>query len=322
MLSEFDLIKQYFVQNYASDPRFALGIGDDCALINPSKGMQLAISTDMLVSGRHFFPDADPVGLGHKCLAVNLSDLAAMGAKPLAFTLALSLPEANPTWLAGFSQGLLALAQEHNCRLIGGDTTKGPLNICITIFGELPPETALRRDAAQVGDDIWISGSLGDARLALACYWQEVTLSAEQHELAAKRMHQPTPRIKLGIALRGVAHAALDISDGLIGDLGHILECSKVGASLLVDSLPAGLVLRQQVQEKRREYTLAGGDDYELCFTAPLCQREAVLAAALASDTSVTRIGTIEAEAGLRLLDINNEPVNMQLRSFDHFTTP
>jgi len=152
MLSEFDLIKQYFVQNYASDPRFALGIGDDCALINPSKGMQLAISTDMLVSGRHFFPDADPVGLGHKCLAVNLSDLAAMGAKPLAFTLALSLPEANPTWLAGFSQGLLALAQEHNCRLIGGDTTKGPLNICITIFGELPPETALRRDAAQVGD--------------------------------------------------------------------------------------------------------------------------------------------------------------------------
>lgn len=321
MLSEFDLIKQYFVQDYISDPRFALGIGDDCALLNPSAGMQLAISSDMLVSGRHFFPDADPTSLGHKCLAVNLSDLAAMGATPLAFTLALSLPEANPHWLAGFSQGLLALAKEHNCRLIGGDTTKGPLNICITIFGELPPSLALRRDAAQVGDDIWISGTLGDARLALASYSQEITLSADQHELAASRMHQPTPRIALGIALRGIAHAALDISDGLIGDLGHILERSQVGASLYIDTLPAGPVLAKQIQDKRREFTLAGGDDYELCFTAPIHQRDAVLAAGQASNTKVTRVGRIEENIGLRLIDADNQALDLKLTSFDHFTS-
>lgn len=321
MLSEFDLIKQYFVQNYAADSRFALGIGDDCALINPSPGMQLAISSDMLVSGRHFFPDADPCALGHKCLAVNLSDLAAMGAKPLAFTLALSLPEANPNWLLPFSKGLFNLAQAHHCRLIGGDTTKGPLNICITIFGELPPDTALRRDAAQVDDDIWVSGNLGDARLALAAYWKELLLSPEEHRQAAIRMHTPTPRIELGIALRGIAHAALDISDGLIGDLGHILESSKLGASLFIDRLPAGPVLRQQSLEQRRAFTLAGGDDYELCFTAPVHQREAVIAAGLASNTSVTRIGKIEANQGLRLLDDNHQTIELSLQAFDHFTS-
>ncbi|MFZ6817259.1 thiamine-phosphate kinase [Undibacterium sp. Ji22W] len=322
MLSEFDLIKQYFVQDYSSDSRFALGIGDDCALLNPSTGMQLAISSDMLVSGRHFFPDAEAIGLGHKSLAVNLSDLAAMGAKPLAFTLALSLPEANPAWLAGFSQGLLDLARQHQCRLIGGDTTKGPLNICITIFGELPPASALRRDAAQVGDDIWISGNLGDARLALASYCEEIALSEEDHLQAASRMHRPTPRIALGMALRGIANAALDISDGLIGDLGHILERSHVGASLDVDGLPAGPILEKQTQEKRREFTLNGGDDYELCFTAPSDQREAIIAAGLASQTAVTRVGIIEAEIGLRLRDMNGETINLSLNSFDHFTTP
>lgn len=322
MLSEFDLIKQYFIQNYAPDPRFALGIGDDCALLNPSPGMQLAISSDMLVSDRHFFHDADPYLLGHKSLAVNLSDLAAMGAKPLAFTLALSLPEANPTWLAAFSKGLLTLANVHQCRLIGGDTTKGPLNICITIFGELPPASALRRDAAKAGDDIWISGNLGDARLALAAYWKEATLSAEAHQQAATRMHQPTARIALGIALRGIAHAALDISDGLIGDLGHILSASKVGASLYVDKLPAGPVLELQDSHLRREFTLAGGDDYELCFTAPANQREAVLAAGRSSNTAVSLVGQIEVESGLRVLDQNGKALDLQLKSFDHFTSP
>lgn len=322
MLSEFDLIKRYFAQHTVTDPRIALGIGDDCALINPSPGMQLAISTDMLVSGRHFFPDADPYMLGHKCLAVNLSDLAAMGAAPVAFTLALSLPEANPEWLEKFSQGMLALADAHQCSLIGGDTTKGPLNICITVFGELPPGRALRRDAAQTGDDIWVSGTLGDARLALAGYWKELKLTPTEHSQAALRMHQPSPRIALGIALRGVAHAALDISDGLIGDLGHILERSKVGASLHIDSLPAGPVLSQQALAKQREFTLAGGDDYELCFTAPVAQRAAVIAAGLASATPVTRVGTIEQAAGLRLLDDFGQPVSLQVSSFDHFSSP
>jgi thiamine-monophosphate kinase len=260
--------------------------------------------------------------LGHKCLAVNLSDLAAMGAAPVAFTLALSLPEANPDWLQGFSQGLLALADQHQCSLIGGDTTKGPLNICITVFGELPPGSALRRDAAQTGDDIWVSGTLGDARLALAGYWKEIKLDAAEHKQAAQRMHQPTPRIALGIALRGIANAALDISDGLIGDLGHILAQSHVGASLHIDSLPAGPVLRLQAIAKRREFTLAGGDDYELCFTAPFTQRAAVIAAGLASGTTVTRIGCIEQEKGLRLLDDFGQPVSLQLTSFDHFATP
>ena len=322
MLSEFDLIKRYFAQHSTTDPRVALGIGDDCALLNPSPGMQMAVSTDMLVSGRHFFADADPVMLGHKCLAVNLSDLAAMGAQPVAFTLALSLPEANPAWLQGFSQGLLALADKHQCGLIGGDTTKGPLNICITVFGELPPGSALRRDAAKVGDDIWVSGTLGDARLALAGYRKEIKLDQADHKQAAQHMHQPTPRVALGVALRGIANAAVDISDGLIGDLGHILERSQVGASLHIDSLPAGSILSLQPLAKRREFTLAGGDDYELCFTAPNTQRANVIAAGLASNTALTRIGGIQQENGLRLLDDFGLAVNLQLTSFDHFTTP
>lgn len=322
MLSEFDLIKRYFAQHHIQDSRVALGIGDDCALLNPSPGMQMAISSDMLVSGRHFFPDADPRMLGHKCLAVNLSDLAAMGAKPIAFTLALSLPEANPAWLAEFSAGLLALADEHQCHLIGGDTTKGPLNICITIFGELPPGTALRRDAARSGDDIWVSGSLGDARLALAAYWNEVSLDPQVHQQAALRMHTPSPRIALGMALRGIAHAALDISDGLAGDLGHILDKSGVGATLLIDQLPAGPVLQTQPQDLRRQFTLNGGDDYELCFTAPVSNRQQVLAAAAQSNTVVTRIGQIDSASGLRLLDDVGKDLHLTYQSFDHFVNP
>ncbi len=322
MLSEFDLIKRYFAQHTITDPRIVLGIGDDCALVNPSPGMQLAISTDMLVSGRHFFPDADPYALGHKCLAVNLSDLAAMGASPVAFTLALSLPEANPEWLDQFSRGMLSLADEYACSLIGGDTTKGPLTICITVFGELPPGSALRRDAAQAGDDVWVSGTLGDARLALAGYRKEIKLDPAAQQQAAQRMHQPTPRIALGLALRGVANAALDISDGLTGDLGHILERSGMGASLHIDSLPAGPVLSHQSLATQRAFTLAGGDDYELCFTAPVAQRSAVIAAGVRSATPVTRIGSIDTAPGLRLLDDFGQTVSLQLTSFDHFSSP
>jgi thiamine-monophosphate kinase len=321
MLSEFDLIARYFTRP-ARHPAVALGVGDDCALITPASGMQLAISTDMLVAGRHFFSDADPRTLGHKCLAVNLSDLAAMGAKPLAFTLALALPEANPDWLKPFAEGMLALADEHACELIGGDTTKGPLNICITVFGEVPPGQALRRDAAQVGDDIWISGSLGDARLALAGYRKEMPLDDATLQTAAVRMHAPTPRVQLGLALRGIAHAAIDISDGLIGDLGHILERSHAGATLSVDLLPAGAMLAQQAQDVRRRFTLAGGDDYELCFTAAPAQRDAVLAAARSCNTPVTRVGTIDSASGLRLVDANDAPLNLSLTSFDHFASP
>lgn len=322
MLSEFDLIAQYFTRPLRQDSCAALGVGDDCALLTPAPGMQLAISSDMLVEGRHFFPDTDPKKLGHKCLAVNLSDLAAMSAKPLAFTLAFSLPEARAEWLAPFSEGLFTLADQHACELIGGDTTKGPLNICITIFGEIPSGQALRRDAAQVGDDLWVSGTLGDARLALAAYRNEIALNDAVFDAASERMHTPTPRIALGLALRGIAHAAIDISDGLVGDLAHVLKRSNLGATLNVDALPAGAMLTQQPLDTRRLFMLAGGDDYELCFTAPQSKRAAVLAAAQAAATAVTRVGTIDTAPGVRLIDAHGKPLNLQTASFDHFTSP
>jgi len=318
MLSEFDLIKHYFVR--PGRGKAALGIGDDCALLTPSPGMQTAISSDMLVEGRHFFAGEDPRRLGHKCLAVNLSDLAAMGARPVGFTLALALPAADRDWLSGFSAGLFALADAHDCELIGGDTTKGPLNICITIFGEVAPGRSLLRSAAQVGDDIWVSGTLGDARLALAGYRGELALPPEQLAAAGTRMHMPTPRVQLGLALSGIAHAAIDISDGLAGDLGHILERSGVGAVLDVDALPAGPVLAGQLLALRRAFAAAGGDDYELCFTAPASAREAVVAAGAASGTAVTRVGRIEAAPGLRFSDAAGSALDLKLGGFDHFT--
>jgi thiamine-monophosphate kinase len=320
MLSEFDLIRHYF--NRPRPGRAVLGIGDDCALLAPTPGMQLAVSTDMLVEGRHFFAGADPRKLGHKSLAVNLSDLAAMGARPVAFTLALALPEADRTWLAGFSEGLFALADAHGCELIGGDTTRGPLNICMTVFGDIEPGHALRRDAARAGDDIWISGTLGDARLALAGYWNELALEPADQELAAQRMHTPTPRVALGrrLAERRLAHAALDISDGLVGDLGHILAASRVGATLDVDALPAGPALARHEQALRRKFTAAGGDDYELCFTAPAQQRAAIVAAGAEAGTAVTRVGSIDAEAGLRLVDADGQALDLALRGWDHFS--
>ena len=319
-LSEFDLIKQYFVRQRPG--RATLGIGDDCALVTPSAGKQIAISSDMLVEDRHFFAGADARKLGHKSLAVNLSDLAAIGARPVAFTLALALPQAERAWLAGFAEGLFALADAHECELIGGDTTRGPLTICITVFGELAPNQALRRSRAVAGDDIWISGTLGDARLALAGYRMEQSLSAEDLASAAARMHTPTPRVALGCALAesNLAHAAIDISDGLVGDLGHILAASQVGATLNVDALPAGPILAQQETALRRRYTAAGGDDYELCFTAPASSREAIAALARQCGTPVTRVGRIEAGAGLRLADAAGAALDLQLSSFDHFS--
>ena len=323
-MGEFDLISRYFTRPVH---KAALGVGDDCALLAPTPGMQLAISSDMLVEGRHFFADVDPEALGHKALAVNLSDLAACGAKPLAFTLALSLPRVDEVWLAGFSRGLLALADAHGCELVGGDTTQGPLNICITVFGEVPPGQALLRSGARPGDDIYVSGTLGDARLALEALLGHTPLPADVLARARQRLERPTPRVALGLALRGVASSAMDVSDGLLGDLSHILKASGVGAridthitsKLIAASAYLSSAKGQFDAELIHQCTLAGGDDYELAFTAPPAQRDAVAAASQASSTPVTRIGTVRAEPGLQLVDAQGQPVENRYASFDHF---
>lgn len=318
MLSEFDLISKYFKKPAVSA---SLGIGDDCALVLPTPGTQMAISTDMLVSGTHFFPDTDPRQLGHKSLAVNLSDLAAMGARPVAFTLALSLPSPDENWLKPFSEGLFSLAQSSDCELIGGDTTRGPLNICITVFGEIPIGLALRRDNALHGDDIWVSGSIGDARLALAHCLHELELQPEEFKAVIGRLQMPVPRVELGMALRKIAHAALDLSDGLMGDLNHILEASDVGATINVDALPISPVLAKQSTERQLHCALSGGDDYELCFTAPVSMRSRVLEASAETGVPVTRIGYIENEKGLRIKNSAGERKNLSFTSFDHFSS-
>jgi thiamine-monophosphate kinase len=337
-MGEFELIQRYFTR---PTPRAVLGVGDDCALLQTGAGMQLAISTDMLVAGRHFFPDADPKSLGHKALAVNLSDLAACGARPMAFTLALALPDANADWCQAFSEGMFALADAHGCELIGGDTTQGPLNICITVFGEVPtgatklvgqPATqAILRSGAQAGDDIYASGTLGDARLALEALQGRIQLSADVLAFARQRLEQPTPRIALGLALRGIASAAADVSDGLLGDLGHILQRSGVGATVDT-SIAITLIATNSYSTRARgifsscispqtalQCVLSGGDDYELVFTAPATARAAVQAASIASATPVTRIGQIDGAPGLRLVDAHGAPVSNTFASFDHF---
>ena len=315
-LGEFDLIAKYFTRTVT---RAALGVGDDCALFSTSPGMQLAVSSDMLVEGRHFLPTVAPERLGHKALAVNLSDLAACGAKPLAFTLALAMPRVDERFLEGFARGLLALADAHECELIGGDTTRGPLNLCITVFGEVPLGTALLRSGAQPDDDLYVSGSLGDARLALEAFRGTVVLDGDAFERVRNAMERPQPRVALGLALRGVATSAIDVSDGLLGDLAHVLRRSKVGAELLADALPRSAVLRTQPEALQRTCTLAGGDDYELIFTAPPQRAAQVAAAAEAAQVGVTRIGRIEAEAGLRLIDRDGRALADDFGSFDHF---
>jgi len=317
-MGEFDLIKRYF-QRETTAPGVSLGIGDDCAVLTPTPGMQWLVSSDMLVEGRHFLATVAPERLGHKALAVNLSDLAACGATPRAFTLALALPRVDEAFLAGFAQGLFTLADAHGITLVGGDTTAGPLNICITVMGEAPPGVALLRSGARDGDDIYVSGTLGDARLALEIFRGSLRLPGEQFDQLRRAMECPQPRVALGQALRGVATSAIDVSDGLIGDLGHILQRSGVGAHLDVDALPASAILAAQPTSLRREMGLAGGDDYELVFTAPAAAREAVQQAAAQSATSVTRIGHIEAALGLRLVDAQGQALPLILRSFDHF---
>lgn len=325
--SEFELIRRFF-ERPATPGRALLGIGDDCALIAAGEEGVLAVSTDMLVAGRHFFDDVEPEALGHKALAVNLSDLAAMGARPLGFTLALALPGADEAWLGAFARGLFALADAHGCELVGGDTTRGPLNLCITVFGSVPPAQALRRDRARVGDELWVSGALGAAAWALARRLRAGAWPATCDAALARargRLERPEPRVALGLALRGVAHAAIDLSDGLAGDIGHVLERSSaetgvaLGADLEAAALPIDPVLDGLPEARRLELALAGGDDYELLFTAPASARREVLDAGARIGLTLSRIGRIEAGAGLRLRDPHGRPIAFHARSFDHF---
>jgi thiamine-monophosphate kinase len=280
--------------------------------------MELAISADMLVAGRHFFPDADPEALGHKALAVNLSDMAAMGATPRWALLSLALPDADEAWLAAFARGFLGLAGAHGVELVGGDTTRGPRNLSVTILGEVEPGRALRRDAARVGDDIWVSGELGGAALGLKHLRGEAALAPEEASSCLARLHMPTPRVALGRRLIGVAHAAIDVSDGLLADLGHILERSGGGANIEVEALPMAPALRRH-PGFMLSCALAGGDDYELCFTAPAASRAALDILAREPGPGLARIGRIEAAPGLRLVDRAGMPLDIGVSGYDHF---
>ena len=321
-LGEFDLIARYFTWLPETRTGVVLGVGDDCALLAPAAGQQLAVSTDTLVEGRHFLSTVPPERLGHKALAVNLSDLAACGARPLAFTLALSMPRAEESFLAGLARGMQALARRAGIALVGGDTTAGPLALTVTVFGEVPPGAALLRSGACPGDTLWVSGTLGDARLALEAFRGTLRLEPEAFEDARRAMEQPEPRVALGLALRGVATSAIDLSDGLLGDLGHILERSRVGAELRLDALPRSAHLAAQPEPVQRGCLLAGGDDYELLFTAPEAAQAAVQEAAARASVPVTAVGRIVAGSGLRVLDAGGQPVALAgLAGFDHFAS-
>lgn len=317
MASEFDLIARFFTH---PAPSAVLGVGDDAALLRVSAGMELAVSTDMLVAGRHFLPDADPYLLGHKALAVNLSDLAAMGARPRWATLSLALPEADEGWLEAFSLGFFNLADRFEVEVVGGDTTRGPLNVCVTILGEVAAGQALRRDGAREGDEVWVSGRLGAAALGLRHLLGEIGLSPDEAGACQARLHAPEPRVVLGRALVDVARSAIDISDGFLADLGHILERSGVGAEVELARLPAHAAVAARLEDPlARQCLLAGGDDYELCFTAAPERAQAVLAAGVEAGVDVTRVGRISKTRGLRILGSDGQIMKLEMRGYDHF---
>ncbi|MDP3086948.1 MAG: thiamine-phosphate kinase [Methylotenera sp.] len=320
MTPEFNLIKQHFTRPTRNTK---LGVGDDAALISIGTDMELAISADMLVVGTHFFADCDPYQLGWKSLAVNISDMAAMGANPRWATLTIALPKVNQVWLAEFSRGFFACADAFNVDLIGGDTTRGPLTISVQIMGELPIGKAVRRNGAKVGDEIWISGKLGDAALALQHLQTNLTLPKDAFTLCAKALHTPQPRVALGLALQNIASSAIDISDGLLADLGHILEQSNMGAVIELKNIPHSSYASFPVDlhdENFRTIVLAGGDDYELCFTASLEKHAEILKLSESIKLPLTCIGYITANSGLIVHGLENEILDIKETGFDHFS--
>jgi len=321
MLSESEIVRRFFTH---PDSSVVLGVGDDSALIRPVTGMELAISTDMLISGQHFSPDTAPRKLGYKALAVNLSDMAAMGAKPRWATLALALPEplvrTNEKWLEAFAGGFFGLARTHQVALIGGDISRGPLTICVQIIGEVAKGKALHRSGAKPGDDIWMSGRLGDAALALSHKQQHIKLEPSEIAACLPALHAPIARVELGQRLIGLVHCAIDISDGLLADLGHILECSKVAAVIKMNEVNCSVVLEKYLpQSPAINCLLAGGDDYELCFTARKAKRGKIEALSHEMDISLTRIGRIDAGEGLVVLDATGNAIKLGTTGYDHF---
>src|SRR5215831_6764316 len=321
-MSEFALIDRFF-KRVPRDAAVRIGIGDDAAVITPSAGMELAASVDMLVEGRHFLHGSDPARLGHKTLAVNLSDMAAMGATPRWALLAGALPDENPEWIAAFMSGLDALATAFNVELVGGDTTRGPRNLCVTILGEVPAGTALTRAGAQVGDDVYVSGTLGDAAAALAALTSRTRFDAKTLATLRLRLEAPTPRVALGSVLRGIATSCIDVSDGVVGDMGHILEASSAGAHLSLASIPRHPAVDAKLAGPERsaalQWVLAGGDDYELCFTAPRATAGRIEALAKELALPLTRIGVVRAERDLVVDDERGRPLASLPRPFDHF---
>jgi len=322
MVSEADIIRLFT----RSDPNVVLGPGDDSALFRPEAGMEMAVSTDMLVSGQHFFTDTDPYKLGHKALAVNLSDMAAMGANPRWATLALALPESfikiDTKWVESFARGLLDLACSHRVALIGGDVTRGPLTICIQIIGEVAKGKALRRSGARAGDDIWISGKLGDAALALLHERRQIKLEPDEFAECLNSLLLPVARVDLGQRLVGLANSAIDISDGLLADLGHILERSNVAATISLKEVNCSVILKKYFSQPQViNCMLAGGDDYELCFTVPKERRSKIDKISQETGIPLTRIGKIIGGEGLVVLDSTEKPIMLETTGYDHFHT-
>jgi thiamine-monophosphate kinase len=319
-MSEFDIIRRYFTVSSPSRADVRIGIGDDAAIVQPAAGHELAITTDTLVSGIHFPETTSPYDIGHKALAVNLSDLAAMGATPAWVTLALTLPEENSAWLTAFAEGFFALAHRHGVQLIGGDLTRGPLSITVQALGQIPAGQAICRSGAQPGDLIYVSGTLGDAGLGLRAVQTDLSLDATHFEHVLTRLNRPEPRISLGESLRSIASSAIDLSDGLAADLGHILEKSQTGATLIVDHLPLSEALTHSVSfHDACEFALTAGDDYELCFTLPPAQRALLEERLTTLSCRVTCIGEITAEPGLNLRYQNGSSYHGSIFGYQHF---
>lgn len=320
MSSEFNIIEKYFTR---PSQNADLSVGDDAALIQISAGHQLAISTDMSVVGTHFLEDCPAYFIGWKSLAVNVSDMAAMGANPKWATLAIALPKIDESWLAEFSRGFFACADAFGISLVGGDTTRGPLNISVQIIGEVPIGKALRRDGAKAGDEIWVSGTLGEAALGLAQLQNKLSesaLSEAEKKICIDTLQAPQPRVALGLALQDIANSAIDISDGLLADLGHILERSKLGANLYWEAVPHVNLSQKLDTVKLQSLSLAGGDDYELCFTAPASQHDAVLAIGKKLNLKLSAIGETTQETKLNLYDKNHQLIQLKNTGYDHFS--